>query len=477
MDQQDTFPLPSDAKKPAEGSEGDKNSQPTKYAWVPQFIARHLRGSSVRARLAKGVVWSVLAGVITRSLFVLLSIVLARMLGETEFGKWGMVQATVAALSVVAGMGIGHTLTKHLAELRDTDIARAGRVFSLGMAIAILAHVAIAVLCACFAGVIARKALGRPEMTTPVALSCVIVVPIGIASVLQCCLAGFEAFRQVAKARAVEMVVTFVAMVALTWAMGLTGAIIGFAFGQVVCLVLFAGVLRGLFRQYRIVVGTAGLGRELAVLWHYLVPSLLSGLVMSPAHWVGLALVTRQPSGYSGMAGYAASQRWRGLVGFLPARIMLVALPVMSQLKGLGDVRRYKKTFTVNMALTLAAGLVVAAPIGFCSRWIMGLYGQDFVDKYDVLLVLLSVAVVQGGLGIFTQLFMSCGKVWWTFWFSVLWAGLLVGGSIWLVPAYGIRGFVWSMLGAYIVSFMTQLAASRILLKGHLDPEVLPEAQ
>jgi len=162
VDQDDISPTPDRQQQP-EQVQGDDQKVSVKYAWVPDFIARHMRGNSVRARLTKGVAWSTVTGVATRGMFVLLSIIIARILGESEYGKWGMVRATVGVLSVLAGMRTGQALTKHLAELRQTDKQRAGRVFALAAQLAVLSNLVIAGGCLCFSGVIAVRLLDAPE--------------------------------------------------------------------------------------------------------------------------------------------------------------------------------------------------------------------------------------------------------------------------------------------------------------------------
>lgn len=461
---------------PADPSTGQLDRDIVRYAWVPDWIARHFRGGSVRARMAKGVAWSVITGGVTRGLFVLVSIIIARLLGEDAFGKWGMVQATVGVLSVLAGMGIGQTLTKHIAELKDSDTVRAGRVIALSAELALISNAIVGIGCLSFSGVIARSVLNAPDMAVPLAMSSFMAVAMVMSLVLQSSLAGFEAFGQIAFVRLAEMLATFAAMVLLTRRFGLVGAILGFSLGQVVSIVLFAWLLRGHVRRHGIKLTMAGRWQEIRLLWDYSLPSLLSAVVLAPGNWYAQALVAQRPDGFVQMSGFAASQRWRGLVSFIPRQVRLVALPVLSQLKGAGDFRRYRKAFVANLVVTAGFGVVIAVPLALASHWIMGLYGPGYVDKWDILVVLLAVSVVQSMMGVFGPLFTSQGKVWWSFWFNVLWVILLVAGSMVFVPLYGIRGFVWSLLGAYLIDLATYTMAARVLLSRQLVGQARQDA-
>jgi len=446
-------------------------SDPVAYDWVPPWIARHFRGGSVRARMAKGVAWSVMTGVMTRGLFVLVGIVVARLLREEAFGKWAIVQSTVGLLSNFAGMGIGQTLTKHIAELRKTDPQRAGRVTAMAGELAVISNLVIGIGCLASAGVIARRVLNAPDMAVPLALSSLMATATVLSTVFQCALAGFEAFRQIAFIRLAEMLATFATMTALTWKFGLVGTILGFTAGQIVTIAPFVHCLRGHFREHAIKVTMAGRWREIKLLWDYSLPSLLAALLISPADWCSKALVAQRADGFAQMSGYGASDRWRGLVGFIPHYIRLVALPVLSQLKGAGDVRRYRKAFLVNLAATAVMAVAPALMIAPFSPWVMSLYGAtlaekaSYAEKWDILVVLLGVSVVQSLLGVFSPLFVSHGRVWWTLWFNMLWAALLVAGAVVLVPHMGVRGLVWPLLAAYLVDLVVQAWAGWVLLR------------
>ena len=414
--------------------------------------------------MAKGIAWSVITGALTRGLFVVVSIVVARLLHAEAFGKWGMVQTTVAVLTGFASMGIGQALTKHIAELRRTDPVRAGRVMALAWQLVVISNLVMSAGCVAMSGVIARNVLCAPDMTTPVALSSLIAFTGVFSMVLHSSLAGFEAFRQIAVARLWEMLTSVVTMIGLTWRFGLVGTILGFSLGQVVGLAMLARYLARHIRQHGIHLTAPGRWREIRLLWEYSLPSFLSSLVFGPANWYVQAMVVQRADGFAGMSGYTASERWYALVGFVPRHIQLVALPVMSQLKGAGEIERYKKAFLANLAATATVAIIPAVLVSVLSPWIMLLYGPEFADKWDILVVMLGVAVVQSLVGVFHPLFVSHGRVWWIFWFDVMWAVLFAASATMLVPHFGLRGFVWPLLGAYCVDLVAQSLAGWILL-------------
>ncbi len=93
---------------------------------------------SLRGRFARGAVWSLLGALMAQGATLAASVITARLLGREQFGEYGMIQSTVGMLGIFAGLGLGMTATKFVAELRTRDPQRAGRIIALGTAAAVI---------------------------------------------------------------------------------------------------------------------------------------------------------------------------------------------------------------------------------------------------------------------------------------------------------------------------------------------------
>src|ERR1035441_10583236 len=104
------------------------------YRFSPRFLSlayQCIEASPLGYRLAKGAFWSLLGTVLSRSLSVVSSILVARMLGKVGMGELGIIQGTVGILSAFAGLGMGLTATKFVAEYRTKDPKCAGAMMGL----------------------------------------------------------------------------------------------------------------------------------------------------------------------------------------------------------------------------------------------------------------------------------------------------------------------------------------------------------
>ena len=73
---------------------------------APGYPVGGLSGTGTRKRLAYGAFWGGVAFVLSRGVTLLVSFLLARLLGREGFGEYGMVNATSGMIGGMAGLGI-----------------------------------------------------------------------------------------------------------------------------------------------------------------------------------------------------------------------------------------------------------------------------------------------------------------------------------------------------------------------------------
>ena len=136
-------------------------------AACPSFLRTYktrIEGSPLGYRLAKGAFWSLAGSIISRGLGLLSGILVARMLGKYDFGRFGMIQSTVGMFSTFAGFGMGLTANKHVAEFRRTDPRRAGRLIVLSSLVAWGTGSLMTIGLVAFAPWMANHTLASPAM-------------------------------------------------------------------------------------------------------------------------------------------------------------------------------------------------------------------------------------------------------------------------------------------------------------------------
>src|SRR5947209_10780226 len=100
---------------------------------------------SLRAQVAKGITFQMVANVLAPASSFLSLLIAARLLGKEQYGRFALVQSTVNTFVGVGALGLGITATKYVSEYRVRQPERVGRVLGLSCSVAIVAALVFAI--------------------------------------------------------------------------------------------------------------------------------------------------------------------------------------------------------------------------------------------------------------------------------------------------------------------------------------------
>ena len=145
---------------------------------------------------------------------------------------------------ILAGLGLGVTATKYVAELRTRDPARAGRIIALGCAVAIAAGGLLALGLVAYAPLLAAKTLNAPALAGELRIASVVLFFNAINGAQTGALSGFEAFRSIARINLARGLVTFPITVGFVLLWRLPGAVWALAVAAAVTCLLSQFIYR-----------------------------------------------------------------------------------------------------------------------------------------------------------------------------------------------------------------------------------------
>jgi len=351
-----------------------------------------------------------------------------------------MIQSTTGMLGVLAGLGLGITATKYVSELRRLDPLRTGRILALSAAAVFVSGSVITVAVILLAPYLAQHVLAAPQLAGPLAIGAGLVFFGALNGAQTGTLAGFEAFQTIARVNIYAGLASFPLIVLGVWRGGLKGAIWGSVAALAINWALNHRALRQECEKAGVAYQLAHCSRELSVLHRFSLPAFLGSILVVSAIWACNALLARQPQGYAELGVYAAADKWRVLIVFVPNYVFAMVVPVLSSLHGEGDGAAFRKVFRANLQLNGSLALVAAVLIAVFAGPIMQVYGNRFRGGRVVLLVLACSAIAEVFNAMLGQPLVAAHKMWWRFGFDVLFVALLVGFAWALVPRRGALG-------------------------------------
>jgi O-antigen/teichoic acid export membrane protein len=419
------------------------------------FLDR-IQHSAESLRLARGMFWSTAGEVCSRSLSLLASIVMARLLGKSVFGELGIVQSTTNLFMTFGQLGIGLTATKYVAEFRRKDSARTGRIIAMATMVAVMSGTLVGSIMVATSAWSSRL-VGAPHLHSIIAISSVVLFLIVINESQNGVLNGFEAFKRRSTVQTLGGIASFPITVLGVYYFGLVGAVYGLIASQTVIFVLNYRAVRQETSSAGVSIQWREARKELGILTSFSLPTLAAGAVYVPAMWVANTILVTTPGGFAEMGLFNAADRWRTLILFLPSLLGGVTLPMLANLRGEANLEKYHRLLWNNIRLSALASFAVAAPIALFAPWIMATFGAEFRDGTWVLVTLCATSVVFAPYWIVGQSLVSRGHVWTMFLFNVAWAATLLS-SAWLLRGHGATG----LARAYLMADTVRLTAALI---------------
>jgi len=426
-----------------------------------------IRSSPYGRRLASGSFWVFSGTAISKVMTWLAIICVARILGRKTFGEMGIIQNTMNMFLVFAAFNMSYTTTKYVAENRQRDPVRAGRIMSLSLMFCAITGLIFTLIVVALSPQLSQRMLNAPQLAGPLALGAVVIFLGALNATQAGSLAGFEDFRSSAMVNMVSGFLGFPLLVGGAYYGGLRGVVLGMLL-QVLCL--FVGnhwAVNRCIRRAGIEESYASCFQEIPVILSFSLPGMLNGLVCAPVTWVCAVWLVNTPSGYDEMGIYNAANQLQILVLYLSGILGTVALPVLASLNGIEKGRQFRKILRwqvwLNGTVTACSASLMAALSGFVMSW----YGSGFQQGRWVLVLLCISSVFTSVGGVYGIVMASLDRLWIALALRAIWAiaMLLVAGPA--VKYYGALGLAQATLLANIVHMGIQALCIHWLMNRH----------
>lgn len=426
--------------------------------WTPSFlkpfVARVL-DSPLGYRLARGAFWSFLGTVISQGCGFAATVLVARMLGKEGFGELGVIQNTVGMFGVFAGFGLGVTATKHVAEFRLEDPAKAGRIMALCALFAVGSGGLIALALALLAPWLAANTLAAPHLAELLQIGALLLLFNALNGTQTGALSGLEAFKTIAIVNLWSGLSRFPLMVGGAYLAGVIGAVWGLVVSTGINWLLNHLALRRESRQAGVPFGVfQGCAQEWNVLYGFSLPALLSSAMVTPVQWGGMAMLVNQPGGYAEMGIFSAVLLFKGVMLFLGATMNAPLLAMVAHEQASSKSRLSR----VNMLLTWSLGVFMALPLLSFPELVPLIYGQEFAgktatDTYALIVLVTCVIAYKQGLA---RVLIANNLLWWGFFSNLIWGALLLI-SAYLLVEWGAVGLAAAYAIAYVFNTIVVL--------------------
>lgn len=423
---------------------------------------QRLADTDLKRQMMSGIFWSFTGNLIAKVLLLLASIVLARILGQENYGKIGFIRSTLNMFATFGGLGLGITATKYVASLAKEDKSMIGSILGFSNILTALTAILFLLLIYFFSDTISFQILDTSSLVRETKITSFIVAILILNGYLVGILQGFQAFRELAHANLFAGIASFIFQIILAYKWGISGAIIGLGIGYVVICGYLVFFSYKLLEKKQIQISYDQFKVSFSIFLKYSLPAALGSLLVTPVFWFCNMVLIKGENGYSEMAIFDACNTWRLSVLFIPMAISQIVLPMLVQQKDNSKV--YKKVILYNVYVNAIVAFIVAFFITIFSKWIMRSYGIEFEKGYLTLIILCFSNVLVAVNNVIGQILASKNRMWLGFAMNAFWGLVLVIFTCIMVPKIGSLGLAYAILVSYTLhSFVQLVVVKRIL--------------
>ncbi|WPC43289.1 oligosaccharide flippase family protein [Clostridium sp. JS66] len=401
----------------------------------------------IAKKLIGGMAWNIIGTVFSKVFLMIASVITARMLGVDKNGEFGVINSTVLMFSTFAGLGLGTTATRFVAEYRNTDKMKCGRIIGMTNLIGIISGIIMAMALVILAPWLAIQQLNAPHLASGLMLASIMLITNTVNTIQISTLSGFEYFKSIAKLSIIQGLMSFPIYVVFTYFLGVNGLIIGYIIIGCIMLILYEFENNKIRKMYGIYMDIKNAHKELYIMWKFSLPSMLSNVMVGPVTWIGNTFITSSVNGYFQIGIFNAANQWRSVLTFLPTAVGSVILPLIVANKGNERLEKINILFGWIMVICFAIPILTAPEL---ISWLYGREFNGFQLNVSLLIVVLTCCILSYKEGIARNL-VSNNLMWWAFMSNALW-GITFLGILWHIRVLGAIGIAIAYLISYFIT-------------------------
>jgi O-antigen/teichoic acid export membrane protein len=413
-------------------------------------LIKNYQNSSLVKRIFLGAGWGILGVVVERLIIMLIGIIIVRSLSNAEYGQFAIIQSTLSMVGIFAGLGLGTTATKYVAELKLTNTQLLSRIFNLISHVSYFGAGFIVIILYVFSDFIARDMLNAPALSLWIALGAIAVFFNSVDGFQIGVLMGLESVKHAVISSVCAALTALPITIFLVKVYGFPGAVIALVVTAAIRWIISFQVLRHNIKKWNISRLPYRWKEEGKILRNFAFPALMSGLMIGPAHWICHAMLMHSPEGDKQMAVIGITTQWFYALMFIPAAANRIILPVLTDMLAAQEQDKSQRILRVTMLANLIVILPISMILVLISPYIMSLYGVDYrADWMSLVCAVLAsaISVVCMPLG---QFLAASSKMWIAWLINLGWASVYILSTYFLL-GYGALGVTVALLIAYLV--------------------------
>jgi O-antigen/teichoic acid export membrane protein len=422
---------------------------------MKKVFAKQLHDRVLNSKFLRDSFWALGGNVMGKGLALVAGIVVARFLGKEIYGEYGIIKNTIISFSIFSTFGLGYTATKYVAEYKKSKPELIAIILKYSQGITLLVSGIMAILLFVFSVQISEFVLKAAHLSNSIRLISVWIILNAFTTTQIGVLAGFGAFKEMAKINVIIGIISFIFSVTLTYFYGLNGALLALLVAQMANLFLNKKAVKKCLLTTESYSGEKLLLKEIL---KFSFPVALQEVTYSTFSWL-LSFLIITYSSYGELGLFSAAMHWNALVLFIPGILRNVILSHLSE--NTSSSNRHNRILKLTLVINFFATFFPFLLVWVFADLITKSYGPTFQGLEDVLKISVLATTFISLSNVYTQAYMSKGRNWLMFGFRLIRdIGKIAVAYYFLISFEGMNGakYVSSTILFMSVVFLTLMA-------------------
>lgn len=420
--------------------------------FVNSFILK-ITDNDVIQVFIKNSIWSFVGAIISKGLLFLSWIIVARILGSYGYGQFGIVRSTVLMFISFAGVSLGITASKFVAEFYETNKIKVSRIIGLTLITGGVLGFIISIIFYFLSPWLALNTLNSPDLVGDLQICAIILFFSSINGAQMGVLQGLLEFKSVARINMIQAVASFPLFILGAYFYDVSGAIIAFLISYVIVCILTYFELKKKCQVNNIIIDYKQSYKESIILFQYSLPAFFAGIVVTPLKWYSDSLLVTK-SGFVEMGIFTAALTFNNIILVFAGMISAPLLTLMTKTNSDKNTNIER----LNILLPWFASIIISIPLMILFEYSHSIFGdsfpiEQFRQTFIIVLLFTVLMMLKDGLA---RIIAVNNLQWWSFLSNIIW-GLTLLGTLFLFNKFDSFTLAIAYFIAYAVNIVVLL--------------------
>ena len=235
---------------------------------------------SMAGKLIYGIFWNLISALSSQGFPLIAAIITARILGKFGYGQFGIINSTVILFSTFAGLGLGITATKYIAQFHKQIPNGNGRIMGLTNLFGIISGLVTFAIFFIIAPWLATNSLASPSLAPDLQIASLLLIFNTMVGIQSGSIIGFGAFKNLARISILQGIISASLTITGVYFFGLIGAISAIVINSLINLILYAITVHNLTKEFKIKINYLKSWKEKDIIWKLSFPTMISQIMV-----------------------------------------------------------------------------------------------------------------------------------------------------------------------------------------------------